>query len=222
MTIFIVKIYASAYMRRKEAYMLKFKFGQCNVKVSGITYISGLTGTGKSTTLLDLAMQSLKKYTPGQGKTGMFCEFAGLLKTSDILLLSGGMSDEIVDNAVTSLLTDERIPKAVFIDHAEYLKEERPDIYAKLIEVSKRTNLVLGGFQCFDLTQLKEGDCYIKTGIGVYRNKRYVTRTLVYPDITSHCVEIVTPISESNYFTAKEVRKAICHDKEGTDTEGES
>lgn len=201
--------------------MLKFKFGQSNIKVSGITYISGLTGTGKSTTLLSLAMQSLKKYNPGQGKTYGFCEFARQLRTSDILMLSDGMSDDILEDVVTSLLVDERIPKAVFVDHAEYLKETRPDIYEKLLEVSKRTGLVLGGFQCFDLTQLRKGDCYIKTGIGTYRNKRYLTRTLVYPDICSNCVEIVSPINDI-YYTPEEVRKAIGYDEEGTNTEGES
>lgn len=150
--------------------MLKFKIGTSNVKVSGITYVGGMTGTGKTTTVIELARQNADSE-----RTSFFCN-RDISRTLLPILVDGLSS--CLDNRCN-----------VYLDNAEEIKETQPGLYARIIELSAYHNIVLGGFQTFDVRVLNKEDAYIRTSIMEMGDRWHFTRALIFPEIGRNTAE---------------------------------
>lgn len=157
--------------------MLKFKIGTSNVKVSGITYVGGMTGTGKTTTLIELARQNADSE-----RTSFFC-------SRDI---SRTLLPVLVDGLSRCL--DSRCN--VYVDNAEELKETQPELYSDIIKLSAYHNIVLGGFQTFDVRTLNPEDAYIRTSIMEMGDRWHFTRALIFPEIGRNTAEFCGSCAE--------------------------
>ena len=150
--------------------MLKFKIGASNVKVSGITYVGGMTGTGKTTTVIELVRQNADSE-----RTSFFCN-RDISRTLLPILVDGLSS--CLDNRCN-----------VYVDNAEEIKETQPGLYARIIGLSAYHNIVLGGFQTFDVRVLNKEDAYIRTSIMEMGDRWYFTRALIFPEIGRNTAE---------------------------------
>lgn len=151
--------------------MLKFKIGKSNVKVSGILYIGGMTGAGKTWTLIEVAKQNAISE-----RSAFFCDRASF----------DGLLPAVVD-ALSKYTTQ---ACNLYVDHAQELHDTRADLYNKIISLASFHNVALGGFQCFDVRMLRDGDAYVRTATVEMGEKIGFTRSLIFPEIGSHTTEI--------------------------------